>query len=164
MAKGWPATRRACRHSGLVVVALLAGLAGAIGEGPRDGDVWYDRQTGFAIGGYDPVAYFVRHAAKIGTRGIELTTDDVTWLFESRANRAVFERDPGVYTPRFAARDPMQLARGFEALGSPHHWVIEDGALYLFANSETRIEWLKAPQRERASAEANWPELMNTTQ
>jgi hypothetical protein len=155
------------RHCGcgcaffLAAALLVQTAAHAIGLRARD--VWFDPQTGFAIGGYDPVDYFVRNAPNLGRVGIELELDGVAWRFSSEANRAVFAAHPEVYTPRFGARDPVQLARGYEAKGNPAFWLIEDGALYLFADVRSRARWMTASESERLSAAANWPAAVEAT-
>lgn len=164
MTKEW--TPRATGWRALLAAALMvvaATEARAIDSGPHATDPWRDPATGIAIGGYDPVAYFVEHAPHLGERSNELTVRGVTWWFESAANRAVFARDPDVYTPRYGARDPVLLAEGYEALGSPNHWLIEQDRLYLFVSPENRARWMAASDDERARAEANWPAVVEAT-
>lgn len=151
-------------HLLVFAFALLAAMNASQASGLRAGEVWCDPLTGFAIGGYDPVAYFVRHAPGLGAHGVELNVDGIAWKFANKANREVFARDPEVYAPRYAGRDPMQLARGYEALGNPHHWLIENGALYLFASALSRSQWLEASPDERAQASKNWPAVISRTQ
>ena len=88
----------------------LPALSIAHAQESRLGDIWSDPSTGFAIGGYDPVAYFVHRTPHRGKAGVELVIDGVAWKFLNEANKAVFARDPDVYAPRFAGRDPLQLA------------------------------------------------------
>ena len=155
----------------LVFICALAGVMmalPALSEGsaqePQMGDVWSDPGSGFAIGGYDPVAYFVRRAPRRGKAGVELAIDGVVWKFLNEANKEVFARDPAVYAPRFAGRDPMQLARGFESLGNPHNWLIQNEALYLFTTSLSRSAWMAAPASERRKAAVNWTSVVKATQ
>ena len=69
-------------------------------------------QTGLAISGFDPVAYFTDGKARLGRADLELSQGGAVWRFGNWANRAAFEADPGVYTPRFGGFDPVAIARG----------------------------------------------------
>lgn len=146
------------------MTVLLSAVSGARGQDKQLAEMWSDPGTGFAIGGYDPVAYFVHRAPRHGKPGVELVIDGAAWKFLNEANRAVFARDPTVYAPRFAGRDPLQLARGFESLGNPHNWLIEDGKLYLFATPDSRSAWIQAPANARELAGANWSDVVRATQ
>ena len=50
--------------------------------------------SGVAIGGYDPVAYFAGSAEQ-GSPDITATHDGATYQFASEANRDTFNGDPG---------------------------------------------------------------------
>lgn len=160
MANACRILQRAGFAAGALAIAMAV-AAQATALTPRD--VWIDPETGYAIGGYDPVSYFVSHAPRPGQAGIEFADGSVTWMFASTANRAAFAHAPDVYTPRFGGRDPMQLARGFEARGNPHHWLIEGGDLFLFASPQTRLDWIAASADVRAAAERNWPDVVEAT-
>ena len=150
-----------CALSWLV---FLFALPVAQAQDSRMGEIWSDPSTGFAIGGYDPVSYFVHRVPLQGRTGVELVIDGVAWKFLNQANKAVFARDPEVYAPRLAGRDPLQLARGFEAIGNPHNWLIQNGALFLFTTPKSRSAWLAASEGERKQAAANWSGVIKATQ
>ena len=63
---------------------------------------WQDYSSGFAIGGYDPVAYFTRGRPVPGREGIEHSWGGTYWRFENTGNRDAFAKHPGVYAPQFA--------------------------------------------------------------
>src|SRR5689334_4948039 len=66
-----------------------------------------DWHTGLALGGFDPVDYFVDGDAMRGKGGFEHTFAGVVWRFRNEGNRAAFAADPEVYMPRFGGYDPV---------------------------------------------------------
>ncbi len=96
-----------------------------------------DWQTGYAINGFDPVAYFIEGAATSGDPAFEAHWRGAVWMFSSAGNRDAFVADPTVYAPVFGGHDPEMAARGHAAHGNPYHWMIEAGRLYLFRGPRT---------------------------
>lgn len=68
--------------------------------------------TGLAISGFDPVAYFTGHKPEIGRADLELRVYGNVWRFVNEGDRAAFKDHPEVYTQRFNGYDPLALARG----------------------------------------------------
>lgn len=60
-----------------------------------------DRNTGLAIGGVDPVAYFDGRGPKIGRADLEFRHANAVWRFSNEGNRAAFAANPNIYMPRF---------------------------------------------------------------
>jgi hypothetical protein len=58
--------------------------------------------TGLAISGFDPVAYFTEGKALFGRPELELNLDGAVWRFTNEGNRGAFAKHPEVYAPRFA--------------------------------------------------------------
>jgi hypothetical protein len=76
-------------------------------------------ETGLAISGFDPVAYFTDKMPKIGRPGPELPYDGSVWRFVNVGNRAAFAEHPEGYMPRFGGYDPAAIARGGSVRGYP---------------------------------------------
>ena len=115
--------------------------------------------TGYAVDGYDPVAYFVDETARRGTDDHEIVWERVAWRFVNEGNRAAFTAAPLIYAPRFGGRCPVTLARGFAAEGDPRLWAIAGGRLYFFHTPENRDAFLKDPDGMVAQARAHWDRL-----
>src|ERR1700690_595456 len=64
-------------------------------------------QTGLAISGFDPVAYFTDSKPEFGRPELEWKQDSAVWRFRNEGNRAAFTDHPEVYTPRFGGYDPV---------------------------------------------------------
>lgn len=142
------------------VVYLAAVVFPATQAAAKDDLVfWRDESTGYAIGGYDPVAYFVDARPRVGVRNYEYDWRGVTWRFVSAANRAVFARDPRVYAPQYGGYGAQSVAMGLLAQGSPREWLIYQDRLFLFANAGQRQKWHDDIARRRRAASRNWPKI-----
>lgn len=118
-----------------------------------------DPETGLAINGFDPVAYFTEAAPRPGRGDVEYRLDGVTWRFRNEGNRAAFADDPRVYAPQFGGYDPVAIARGTSVPGHPLFWLVTGQRLYLFYSKQAREEFVAHPQNVIAQAERRWPEV-----
>ncbi len=121
-----------------------------------------DRHTGLAIGGFDPVAYFVEADAVRGKGDFEHTFTGVVWRFRNEGNRAAFAADPDVYMPRFGGYDPVAVARGVGVPGDPRLWLIVERRLYLFYTQEAQAAFGDSPKGVIEAAVRNWPAVQLT--
>jgi hypothetical protein len=142
---------------GLLSVAWAGGIAVLAATTER---VVTDPQTGLAIVGFDPVAYFIDKAAKVGLPEFELRYRGAIWRFHNPGNRAAFADDPGDYEPRFGGYDPLAIGRGVPTPGNPEIWLISGQKLYLFYDPHTRDEFAADPRRIAMQAEARWPDVV----
>lgn len=118
-----------------------------------------DRNTGLAIFGYDPVAYFTDSQPVVGKPDYELTFDEVVWRFRSSGNRAAFSENPDIYRPRYGGYDPVSIARGVAVPGNPLLWLVIGERLYLFYNEDARNEFAASPDSAISAADARWQEV-----
>jgi hypothetical protein len=144
-------------------LAVLGGIftAPAIGAAASDRIV-VNANTGLAISGFDPVAYFTEAKPKIGRPKFELRVDDTVWRFANEGNRAAFADHPEVYSPRFGGYDPVAVARGNSVPGHPLFWVVAGERLYLFYSAAERAAFLADPGRVLEAAERKWPAVART--
>ena len=153
---------RICRPgAGLVLAAAVAvglGLAGPIGAATTQ-QIVVDRNSGLAISGFDPVAYFTDGQPLPGKGEIEQVVAGAAWRFRNEGNRAAFAADPDVYMPRFGGYDPVGVARGVAVAGNPLLWVISGQRLYLFYTEETRTQFANDNQRMSATADREWKSI-----
>ena len=115
--------------------------------------------TGLAISGFDPVAYFTEGKPVFGRPDLELTLAGAIWRFRNEGNRAAFAEHPEVYTPRFGGHDPVAIGRGRSVPGHPLVWAMVGQQLYLFYSEADRAVFLADPGRVIATAERKWPEV-----
>jgi hypothetical protein len=146
---------------GLVLAALAATglcLAGPIGAATTERIV-IDRNSGLAISGFDPVAYFTDAQALPGKGEFEQVVAGTVWRFRNAGNRAAFLADPDIYMPRFGGYDPVGVARGVAVAGNPLLWIIKDQRLYLFYAPQTRDEFASDSAHTIATADTEWPAI-----
>jgi hypothetical protein len=115
-----------------------------------------DRISGVAIGGYDPVAYYVAGQPVQGSSQWEAVWAGAAWRFANEGNRAAFLADPEVYAPRFGGYDAEAVAAGVATPGDPRIFAIAGSRLFLFRSAESRRLFLAEPRRLEAS-ESEWP-------
>jgi YHS domain-containing protein len=140
----------------------LAGVPSHILSAANAEPVLTDRQTGLAISGFDPVAYFSDAAPREGRSAFEYSHDGATWRFRNEGNRAAFADDPEVYSPRFGGYDPVAIARGASVPGHPLFWLVSGKRLYLFYSAQARAVFTAEPDRIIAEAERKWPAVQLT--
>jgi YHS domain-containing protein len=142
------------------LVALGAGIfpPQAI-NAATDSELTVNPDTGLAISGFDPVAYFTDGNAQFGRPEFEFKKDGAVWRFSNEGNRGAFEQHPEVYTPRFAGYDPVAIGRDRSVRGHPLIWAVVGQRLYFFYSENTRLAFLGDPGRIIATAERKWPEV-----
>jgi len=121
-----------------------------------------DRHTGLAIGGFDPVAYFVEAEAVLGKGDFEYALADTVWRFRNEGNRAAFVDNPEIYMPRFGGYDPVAVAREVGVPGNPRLWMIVEKRLYLFYSPEARTAFADNFKTIVEAAARNWPSVQTT--
>jgi hypothetical protein len=157
----------AARHLGKALfVSLAAILAAASLPHPLGAStterVVIDRHTGLAIGGFDPVAYFVEGQAEPGKGDFEYVFSGAVWRFRNEGNRAAFVADPAVYMPRYGGYDPVGVARGVGVAGNPRLWLVVGERLYFFYSAEAREAFADSSDDILEAADTNWPSVLLT--
>ncbi len=121
-----------------------------------------DYNSGLAIYGFDPVAYFVDGAATPGHGEFEYRLGGVVWRFRNAGNRTAFIADPEVYRPRYGGYDPVAVARGVAAAGDPRLWLVVGEHLYLFRDKEALRAFAADSEGIVAAADRSWPQVLST--
>jgi hypothetical protein len=151
------------RRGNRVAAALVLGVC-LFGAGPAltqatTERVVTNRVSGYAISGYDPVAYFVNHSPVAGRGEYVFVYDRALWRFDNEGNLAAFQRHPEVYEPLFGGYDPVAIAQGKPVEGRPEIWAVVDSRLMLFSSTDNRDTLLKGPKTWLATAAQRWPSL-----
>jgi hypothetical protein len=118
--------------------------------------VWSDALSGLAIGGFDPIAYFLHKRPARPQGDIEAAWGGTYWRFISRSNRAAFLEHPHIYAPRFGGFDPYGLARHRTIKGNPVIFAIFKGRLYLFHSLTNRDKWSRHKSAYIIQAKEEW--------
>jgi YHS domain-containing protein len=145
-----------------LILAVVLGLGAFVAPACAGDPIVVNAQTGLALSGYDPVAYFTESKPKQGRAEMEWSRDGVVWRFANEGNKAAFGDNPDVYTPRFGGYDPVAVARGVSVPGHPLFWAVIGERLYLFYDDAARAAFVADPGRIIETAERRWPEVVRT--
>lgn len=122
-------------------------------EGP------YFQSNGYAIRGYDPVAYFHEGGPVKGDTKWSLDWGGATWLFSSEENKEAFGLNPKKYTPQYGGYCAYAVSRDYTASIDPKAWSIVNGKLYLNYSLYVRTLWERKREENIIKADKNWPDL-----
>lgn len=129
----------------LVVLVAIAGsaAAGHAGEQYIDG-------TGYAVSGYDVVAYFDLQQTELGTSQPEgipgraaftAKHNGAKFAFASQANLDRLLADPPGFAPQYDGHCAYGVAGGTKVPGNPNLWRIVDGKLFLNITKGVVADW-----------------------
>jgi YHS domain-containing protein len=142
----------------LVVTGLLAGSLGSALAGSAASPVpAVNTKDGFALKGYDPIAYFT-----VGqpTKGVDQYTyrwKGVTYRFTSAENLQRFKADPEKYLPQYGGYCAYAMSLDRIADIDPYRWAIVGGKLYLNNGFIAQDLWSLNKSGNITSADRNWP-------
>lgn len=131
----------------------------------------YVDSSGYAVSGYDVVAYFDLEPSPLGSpqpdavRGnAKFTTEynDAKWAFSSAENLASFKADPMKYVPQYDGHCSFGVAGGYKVPANPHLWRISDGKLYLNITKGVARRWEKDIPGYITKSDGNWRQIEPT--
>ncbi len=144
-------------------LALYGGISAPLALRAATADrILVNTQTGLALSGFDPVAYFTDGKPEFGRPDMELSLGGAVWRFRNEGNRAAFSEHPDVYMPRFGGYDPVAIARGTSVPGHPLFWSVVGGRLYLFYSDTARTAFAADPGGVIERATRKWPDVART--
>ena len=114
------------------------------------------QRSGYAIGGYDTVAYFIENKPTKGDDTIAYKYKGATWLFSKKKHKDLFIKNPDKYTPAFGGHCAYAMWNDYIASTSPHAWTIKGGRLFLNYSRSIRGAWEKGGQRAIHKGDKNW--------
>ena len=85
---------------------------------------------------------------------------DAEWRFASQENLDTFLQEPGKYAPQYGGYCAWAASEGYTAKGSPKHWNIHDGKLYLNYNADIKSKWEADVPGHIEKANENWPKIL----
>ena len=150
-------------------VCLLALLSNAFAEDVDPERVDGERNlgdSGLAIEGYDPVAYFKEGGGEAtpGKPEITHTIGNTTYRFATEAHRELFQEDPAKYEPAYGGWCAYAMgAKGEKVEVNPKAFTITDGKLCLFYKTfvtDTRKPWSKDVATLKPKADTAWKSIV----
>jgi YHS domain-containing protein len=118
-------------------------------------------KNGYAIGGFDAVAYFTENKPVKGDTTISITWKKAKWLFSSKKNADLFQSNPEKYAPQYGGYCAYGCSRGYKATTEPDAFTVSDGKLYLNYNLKTKEVWLKDMKAYIQKADKNCESIQN---
>ncbi|MEO1475303.1 MAG: YHS domain-containing (seleno)protein [Pseudomonadota bacterium] len=152
----------------MAVFAVAAPAHAQFGFGKKD---FIYEKSGYAIDGYDTVAYFDLDATALDDDGLPTVSavkgdpefsaeyNGATWIFATAENRDKFQADPAKYAPAYNGYCAYAAAQGNLAKTNPNAWRVIDGTLYLNFNSNIQRRWVRDIPGHISQANANWDDL-----
>ncbi|MGH1543338.1 MAG: YHS domain-containing (seleno)protein [Arenicella sp.] len=134
---------------------LLMSFSVFADEGPT-----YVGKNGFAIKGYDTVAYFTESKPVVGKEEFKTQWNHATWLFSSQENLDLFTANPEKYAPQYGGYCAFAAAKDSFAKIEPDQFTILNDKLYLNYNARINKKWTKNRDKFIISADKNWPGLL----
>ena len=128
------------------------------------GDQYIDN-SGFAVSGYDVVAYRgldqvpvgqSQPEAVAGRADITAEYNGATFAFANEDNRAKFLENPAYYAPAYDGHCAYGVSRGGKVPANPHLWRIIDDVLYLNITKNVVGFWEEDIPGNIDLAENNW--------
>ena len=145
--------------------ALAAAAAFTFATGAFAGDQYVD-ETGFAVSGFDVVAYRSLTQAPVGTAQPEAVPgraditaewNGATFAFATEANRDTFLTNPEYYAPQYDGHCAYGVSKGGKVPANPNLWRIVDDKLYLNITKNVVGFWEEDIPGNIDLAEGNWP-------
>jgi len=115
--------------------------------------------SGIALHGFDPIAYFDSGKPVRGRPDHASTIDGITYLFASRENRIVFEKEPDRYRPAYGGYCSYGVRVGKKYDTDPAAWTIVDGRLFLHLDLGTKKIWSIDRDKNIEVADRLWPQI-----
>lgn len=137
----------------LLSLVFLAGLAGTVFAGPQ-----YIDGTGYAISGYDAVAYF-NGGPQAGKKEFTTTYNGAKFAFSTAANLATFQANPSKYVPAYDGHCSFGVAKGGKVPANPTLWKIVGGKLYLNITKSVQEDWEADISGNLKKSTRNWKKL-----
>lgn len=116
---------------------------------------------GYAIRGYDPVAYHLDRKPIRGKEDYTAEWNGVAWRFSSEDNRDKFTRNPERWAPQYGGYCAWAVSNNYTASTDPDAWSIVDDRLYLNYSKSVRTSWSRDIPGNIRNGDANWPSVLS---
>jgi len=118
--------------------------------------------SGFALDGFDPVAFFTDQEPVNGDPAITSKHQGATYMFATNEHQQMFEANPGKYAPQYGGFCAFGVSVGalFPA-DKINTWEVRDGKLTVILNAELRKAFDNDYEQNVTKADTNWPSLVS---
>ncbi|MEM1442343.1 MAG: YHS domain-containing (seleno)protein [Verrucomicrobiota bacterium] len=136
----------------LAAIAPLLLTFGAL----ADHDVNVAKDSGVALEGHDPVAFFTEGKPVEGSSDITAEYHGAVYHFASEESRSTFQENPEAYAPQYGGFCAFGVTKGKLLPVEIDTWQIVDGKLYLNLNSDVQSTFNKALEKNIEKADEKW--------
>ncbi len=140
-----------------VCIILLFCYVGTIAQAQTRSQV--NVQGTYAIGGYDPVAYFTKGEPIQGIESLYYEYKGARWLFASEEHQSLFITNPEQYAPQYGGYCAYAIARGYFATIDPSAWTVDKDKLYLNFSRSIKRRWEREISENIEKGNAYWTML-----
>jgi YHS domain-containing protein len=123
----------------------------------------FNLESGIAIKGYDPVAYFTQNKAVKGKKELSISHQGILYYFSSTENKEIFKSTPFKFEPEYGGWCAYAMGHSGEKVSiDPETFKLINGKLFLFYNrffTNTLKDWNKNEATLKKNADLNWPKL-----
>jgi YHS domain-containing protein len=117
--------------------------------------------SGVALQGYDPVAFFTDHKPVKGDPRYLCKRDGAIYYFASKDHKEIFVKDPAKYEPVFGGYCAYGVSRDKLVEIDVNAFQIVDGQLLLQYSSSVKDKFNADTKGNLAKANINWPGLVD---
>ncbi len=111
------------------------------------------------VQGYDLVSYHSINGPTRGSGHYASEHNGVIYLFASKENKRMFEKNPQKYLPAYGGYCAYGVSVGKKFIGDPEVWKVVDGILYLNLDKKIQKEWLKDVPGRIEAANTKWEKI-----
>jgi YHS domain-containing protein len=140
--------------------SLLVTLAFAANADNGGKSLVLKSREGFAIQGYDPVAYFTDNKAVKGNATFTSEYEGAKYLFANGGHKVQFDMNPAKYAPAYGGYCGYAASINRLSPISPEWFQIQGGRLILQHNKKAYDLFNKELQENVGKADVNWPGLV----
>lgn len=116
-------------------------------------------KSGFAINGYDPVAYFSDNEAVYGDTSVYYKYKDIKWSFKNNDHKFLFMKNPKRYIPQYGGYCAYGVKWGLKVITDPKNYNIIDNKLYLNLNPKIKKRWERKTYFNIKRADRKWQKI-----
>ena len=145
-------TKSFLRHLAVLLFAFAFSVSAQ--AAPKNVD-----NTGKALQGYDPVAFFTDKKPVKGQPTIHSTVGGAKYYFATEEHKKMFDKSPSKYEPAYGGWCAWGVVKGDKVKIDPNAFQIANGRLLLQYNNSVRNTFNKDIQGNVKKADANWPEV-----
>ncbi len=116
-------------------------------------------ESGVALRGHDPVAYFDDGGPALGSAEYSASIDGATYHFRSAENRDRFLAAPGKFAPIYGGYCALGVTRSMKIDGDPQAWKIVDDRLYINSSPRALAAWSEDIPGNIEKGDEAWPAI-----